>query len=241
MTRTNNPAEKIIVALDGMRPEEAIAFASNLTGLRWVKVGLELFVASGPEVLSIFRDKGLKIFLDLKFHDIPATVAGACRAAAGHGVDLITVHACSGHKALSVAKESVSEGAAENGFPTPLLLAVTVLTSWQESQFKKDLGISQPLLERVQDFAQLAKDAGFGGCVCSPLEVGILRSLHSYPFELVTPGIRFDNNDMEDQTRVMNPGAAIKAGATRIVIGRPITRALDPEKAFSRCCSEVDN
>jgi orotidine-5'-phosphate decarboxylase len=232
-------AERIIVALDGMAPDQALAFSAQVDGLRWVKVGLELFVQAGPEVVAQLRDQGLRVFLDLKFHDIPATMAGACRRAAALGAELITVHACAGSEALQAAQAAAVDGAQRAGQPAPTLLAVTVLTSWEEQRLQRELAISQGIAERVPALAQLSATAGIGGCVCSPLEAAALRSHHPEPFALVTPGIRPKGAAVGDQARVMGPAEAIAAGASQLVIGRPITRADDPSAAFTACCREL--
>ena len=233
-------ADQIIVALDGMAPEQALAFSREVHGLRWVKVGLELFVQAGPEVVAQLREQGLRVFLDLKFHDIPATMAGACRRVAGLGADLITVHACAGSEALQAAQAGAVEGAADAALKVPTLLAVTVLTSWSVQRLQRELAIAQDIRERVPALTSLAAAAGIGGCVCSPQEAAGLRVLYPKPFALVTPGIRPRGSEAGDQSRVMGPGAAITVGATQLVIGRPITRANDPSAAFAACCAELD-
>ena len=232
-------AEKIIVALDGMAPEQALEFAAGVEGLRWVKVGLELFVQAGPGVVARLREQGLRVFLDLKFHDIPATMAGACRRAAALGAELITVHACAGSEALQAAQAAAVEGAQNAGLATPTLLAVTVLTSWDEHRLQRELAMSQGIAERVPALAQLSASAGIGGCVCSPLEAAALRAQHPEPFALVTPGIRPKGAAVGDQARVMGPAEAIAAGASQLVIGRPITKAEDPSDAFAQCCAAL--
>ncbi len=232
-------AEQIIVALDGMAPDQALALSQQVDGLRWVKVGLELFVQAGPDVVAQLRDQGLRVFLDLKFHDIPATMAGACRRAAALGAELITVHACAGSEALQAAQAAAVEGAQSSGQPIPTLLAVTVLTSWEEKRLQRELAISQGIGERVPALAQLSASAGIGGCVCSPLEAAALRAQHPEPFALVTPGIRPKGADVGDQARVMTPPDAIAAGASQLVIGRPITKAEDPSGVFARCCAAL--
>ena len=234
-----HPAERIIVALDGMAPDQALAFTPQLQGLRWVKVGLELFVQAGPQVVAQLREQGLRVFLDLKFHDIPATMAGACRRAAALGAELITVHACAGSEALQAAQAAALDGARSAGLDSPTLLAVTVLTSWEQQQLQQELAVSQSIADRVSALAQLSATAGIGGCVCSPLEVATLRSQHPEPFALVTPGIRPAGSAAEDQARVMAPSEAIAAGASQLVIGRPITGSTDPGTAFAACCREL--
>ncbi len=236
---TRPAAERIIVALDGMAPEQALAFSRSVQGLRWVKVGLELFLQAGPDVVAQLREHGQRVFLDLKFHDIPVTMAGACRRAAALGAELITVHACAGSEALRAAQAAACEGAQAAGLATPTLLAVTVLTSWEEQRLQRELALSQTIAERVPFLAQLAASAGIGGCVCSPLEAASLRVQHSEPFALVTPGIRPKGSAVGDQARVLGPAEAIAAGASQLVIGRPITKAEDPSEAFAACCAEL--
>ena len=234
------PADRIIVALDGMAPERALGFVAAVPELRWVKVGLELFVAAGPAVVTQLRDQGKRVFLDLKFHDIPATMAGACRSAARLGAELITVHACAGSEALRAAQAAAQESAAAAGLPAPTLLAVTVLTSWDPARFAAELSIDEPVEAYVPRLAELAAAAGIGGCVCSPLEVAALRAAHPEPFALVTPGIRPAGAALGDQQRVLTPAQALAAGASQLVNGRPITAAPDPAAAFAACCRELE-
>ena len=238
-TLSSDPVDRIIVALDGMAPEQALAFAARVEGLRWVKVGLELFVQSGPQVVAQLREQGLRVFLDLKFHDIPATMAGACRRTAALGAELITVHACAGSEALSAAQAAALEGAKSAALATPTLLAVTVLTSWQEQRLQQELAVQQTIGERVLALAKQSANAGIGGCVCSPLEAAALRAQHPEPFALVTPGIRPKGAEVGDQARVMGPAEAMAAGASQLVIGRPITKAEDPSAAFAACCADL--
>ncbi len=239
MPSSLHPSDQLIVALDGMTGQEASSFVAKLPELRWVKVGLELFLNGGLEVLLEMKKQGKKVFLDLKFHDIPITMAGACRQAAKTGAELITVHACAGRKALLEAKAAAIEGASEQGFLEPTLLGVTVLTSWDEKHLAQELLISQPLEERVCYLADLVEQAGLGGCVCSPWEVGALRKLYPDSFELVTPGIREKGSDVNDQSRVMTPSEAIQAGASRLVVGRSVTCAADPREAFLRFSDQL--
>ncbi|MFN9623848.1 MAG: orotidine-5'-phosphate decarboxylase [Cyanobacteriota bacterium] len=234
-----SPADRIIVALDGMEAGQALAFAASIPDLRWVKVGLELFTGAGPSVVRALREQGQQVFLDLKFHDIPATMAGACRAAARLGASLMTVHACAGSEALRAARQAAAEGAAAAGLPAPTLLAVTVLTSWEATRFGRELAITEPVDSHVARLAALAAAAGVGGAVCSPREVAALRAAHPEPFALVTPGSRPEGSPSGDQARVMTPAAAIAAGASQLVIGRPISAAADPAGAFARCCAEL--
>ncbi len=235
-----NSAEKIIVALDGMDEKEVFSLISKLPELTWVKVGLELFTRCGPDILVELRNQGKRIFLDLKFHDIPTTMAHACYQAARSKAELITVHACAGKDALIKANESAKKGAQEVGMPSPTLLAVTVLTSWSSPSFELEIGTGQSINQRVQSLAQLAFNAGIGGCICSPLEVKNLRNNFPQPsFQLITPGIRFKDSCLDDQQRVMSPSEALRLGATKLVLGRVITQAVDPLDTFLRVCSEL--
>tara|TARA_Y100001968_G_scaffold293140_1_gene298894 strand:+ start:442 stop:1179 length:738 start_codon:yes stop_codon:yes gene_type:complete len=227
-----DPLDHLIIALDGMDREEALSFISTIPEIKWVKVGLELFVCCGPKILSELRDLGLHVFLDLKFHDIPATMSGVCKQAAKHGVELITVHACAGEKALLQAQMAANCGAQAIGLDSPTLLAVTVLTSWDQKDFSKELFIDQTLQSRSEMLTKLAYNSGLGGCICSPLEVNQLRLIYPEPFEFITPGIRLSSGDMNDQVRVLGPCEALEAGASRLVVGRPITKSQEPYKAF---------
>jgi orotidine-5'-phosphate decarboxylase len=234
-----DPAERIILALDRPDGGAALALVAAIPELRWVKVGLELFCAAGPAVVAELRDRGLRVFLDLKFHDIPATMAGACRSASRLGAELITVHACAGSEALAAAQIGAIEGAAAAGLEPPTLLAVTVLTSWPAERFAAELAIAEPMPTHINRLAALAAGAGIGGCVCSPLEVAALRQIHPDPFHLVTPGIRPAGGSAGDQARVMTPAQAIAAGSSQLVIGRPISAAAEPAAAFAACCQEL--
>jgi orotidine-5'-phosphate decarboxylase len=234
-----NPADRLILALDGLDARQALALVDSLPGLRWVKVGLELFVAGGPAVVDQLRQRDLQVFLDLKFHDIPATMAGACSQAARLGAALITVHAAAGLEALQAAQQAAAASAEVAGLKPPTLLAVTVLTSWDQQRLTQELAIDEPIASYVPRLAHLAVAAGLGGCVCSPLEVAALRGAHPRPFALVTPGIRPAGSVRGDQARVMTPAQALAAGASQLVIGRPITAAADPEQAWEACCSEL--
>ena len=235
----NNPSEKIIIALDGMDKNSVCDFLEKIPEVIWVKVGLELFVNEGPDIISILRDKGKKIFLDLKFHDIPTTVANACFAASQTGAEFISLHTCAGKKALRMANEAACEGAAKVNLLPPKLLGITILTSWTKETFIGDLLIDQSIEERVKYLAKIASDSGLGGCVCSPREVQFLRPIHSDTFELVTPGIRSLGSDAKDQSRVSDASEAIKMGASKLVIGRGITKSNDPAFMFKSFCDKV--
>tara|TARA_B100000965_G_scaffold301969_1_gene260588 strand:- start:1111 stop:1836 length:726 start_codon:yes stop_codon:yes gene_type:complete len=239
MKKTNNPSEKIIIALDGMDKSDVLNFIENIPDLIWVKVGLELFVSEGPDLLNTLKDKGKKVFLDLKFHDIPTTVSRACFAASQTGAEFISLHTCAGLKALKMASEAVQEGAAKANLIPPKLLGITILTSWTQESFVADLLIDQSINQRVKHLAEIASKAGLGGCVCSPREVKFLREIYPETFELVTPGIRPLGLDFNDQSRVSDASEALKMGASKLVIGRAITQSNDPKYMFKSFCDKI--
>ena len=239
MKNIDNPSEKIIIALDGMDKNHVFTLLEKIPEIVWVKVGLELFVSEGPEVLSMLRDKGKKIFLDLKFHDIPTTVAKACFAASQTGAEFISLHTCAGMKALKMANEAAQEGAAKVNLMPPKLLGITILTSWTSESFSSDLLINQSINQRVKHLAKIASNSGLGGCVCSPKEVQFLREAYPQSFELITPGIRPLGSDVNDQSRVSDASEAIRMGASKLVIGRAITQSNDPGYMFKSFCDKV--
>lgn len=232
-------AERIIVPLDVPGEREAIALVESLPNVTFWKVGLELFVSSGPTILEALKTRNKRIFLDLKFHDIPNTMAGACRAAGRYGVDLLTVHAPAGKAALSAAQSAAVEGAQAAGCDPPTVIAVTLLTSISEAALANELIVADSTDEYAQHMAMLAKNSGLGGAVCSPQEAAALRAACGDDFCLVCPGVRPTWAQKGDQQRAMTPGEAIAAGASYLVIGRPITQAEDPAAAFGRICKEI--
>lgn len=232
-------ADRIIVPLDVPSKTAAMALIEQLPQVTFWKVGLELFVSSGPEILSQLQQRQKRIFLDLKFHDIPNTVAGACRAAARYGVDLLTIHATCAKEALSLAHTALQEGAKEAGVSPPKLIAITLLTSVSSRQLAFDLKIPLELPEYALQMALLAQDAGLDGAVCSPQEVEQLRQTCGDNFLLVCPGVRPNWAEAGDQKRSLTPAQAIQAGANYLVIGRPITAAANPESAWNRICDEL--
>ena len=233
-----SPEERLILALDGCDGEGALALVEGIPGLCWVKVGLELFVSAGPGIVDQLRSRGLRVFLDLKFHDIPATMAGACRRAARLGAGLLTVHASAGMEAMAMARQAAAEAAAAAGLPSPLLLAVTVLTSWQPRPFRKQLAVANPPSTHVEHLARLAAQAGLRGCVCAPQDAARLHRQQP-TMALVTPGIRCHRLHQDDQARTMAPDQAMAAGATWLVVGRPVTQAVDPGLAFAQLCQQI--
>ena len=235
----NNPSDKIIVAIDGMDRNEAISFLKECPDISWVKVGLELFTKEGPNIINTFKDMDKKIFLDLKFHDIPNTMSSASYNVSKLGVDIISLHASAGLKALQLSKEATIKGAREINSKPPEVIAITVLTSISPQNFKYELNRESSIEENVLSLSKLTYDAGLDGCVCSPLEVKSLRDKHDDNFKLITPGIRFLIDDMNDQSRVMSPVDAISNGASRIVVGRAITKSNNPSKVFSEICNSI--
>lgn len=219
----------IIVALDNPSTAQALDLAHRLSpSLCRLKVGKELFTRSGPGLVEDLHRLGFEVFLDLKFHDIPNTVAGAVRAAADLGVWMVNVHASGGSRMMSAALEAIA-GMAQR----PILIGVTVLTS-MSAQDLLEVGCGVSPEEQVMRLAALAADSGLDGVVCSALEATALRSAHGANFCLVTPGIRLAGDDSSDQRRVATPAAARAAGSDYLVIGRPITAAADPLAALQR-------
>jgi len=226
--------ERLIVALDFPSGAEAIAMAERLQGsCTWMKVGLELYLAAGQKIVDDLRRLDFSIFLDLKLHDIPNTVAGAVRSVATSGASLLTLHASGGPAMLSAAAE-----AAAKIQDAPRLLAVTVLTSMNEQELLAT-GISATPGERVLQLGKMAMEAGVAGLVCSPLETASLRaSLGALPL-LVVPGIRSATDAKGDQSRTASPAEAIASGASMLVVGRPITTASDPAEAAARILQQI--
>lgn len=226
---------RVIVALDYPSAGEAAAFLPQLDRARCrVKVGKELFVASGPAFVEEVQRLGFEVFLDLKFHDIPNTVAQACDAAAKLGVWMVNVHASGGRKMMAAAAEAVAKAARR-----PKLIAVTVLTSLEQADLD-EVGLAGPTPgEAAVRLAALARDAGLDGVVCSAKEAAAMRRRFDATFALVTPGIRPADAAADDQARIATPGAAVAAGSTYLVIGRPITRAPDPAAALASIDAEI--
>lgn len=225
----------LIVALDVSSASEMEAALDRLPDcIEWYKVGLELFCAGGPAVLTPLKKRNKKIFLDLKLHDIPQTVARAVATAAGHGVNLMTVHAIGGRAMLEAAAE-----AAQKFSSRPELVAVTTLTSLNEADLR-DLGIGRALADQAAALGELAVGAGIDGLVTSALEAGVLRARFPKAL-LVTPGIRMPGEATGDQKRVATPAFAVRQGATHLVIGRPILQAADPAAAAAAVLAEIQN
>jgi orotidine-5'-phosphate decarboxylase len=227
------PSERLIVALDFPDTRAALALVDRLHGAtRWLKVGLELYIAEGNSLVAELKRRGYSIFLDLKLHDIPNTVASAVRAAAHLGVDMLTVHAAGGPEMITAAV-----GAAESRLS---LLAVTVLTSMDAAQLEA-IGVTGTPAAQVDRLAIMALACGVGGFVCSPNEVASLRKRLGNEPLLVIPGIRPEGAEIGDQRRVATPAAAIASGASYLVVGRPITRAVDPEAAARAILADMQS
>lgn len=228
MTTQVTTAPRVFVALDFANPMAALGLADRLDPAQCgLKVGKELFVIGGPEPVRWMVDRGFSVFLDLKFHDIPNTVASACAAATRLGVFMLNVHASGGSAMLRAARAAVDTSAKANGLSTPLLIAVTVLTSLADADLR-EVGHVGSAADEVLQLARLTRDCGLDGVVCSAHEAARLRQTCGPDFKLVTPGIRLADAAKDDQARIVTPEAAVQAGADYLVIGRPITQARDP-------------
>ncbi len=219
------------MALDVSNFNDAKFWIDRLPDVTFWKVGLELFIADGKQVISYLHQKGKRIFLDLKLHDIPNTVASACRAALNYNVDFLTVHSTGGREMLHRAQEALGGSATK-------LLAVTVLTSLTSADLL-DLKVQLSLPEYVAHLAKISQELGLAGVVCSPQEVQSLRSMLSTDFLIVTPGIRFDRDQSQDQQRFGSPRQAFAMGANYIVVGRSVLQSANPELVWAKLCAEV--
>lgn len=225
----------VIVACDFSSKKEVIDFLSKFNEEKpYVKIGMELFYAEGPDIVRDIKKMGHKIFLDLKLHDIPNTVKKSMNVLSNLDVDMCNLHAA-GTKAMM---EAALEGLTRPDGTRPLLIAVTQLTSTSEERMREDLLIDRPIDEVVMHYAKNAKDSGLDGIVCSPLEAGKVHELCGAGFVTVTPGVRFADGDIGDQVRVTTPAKAKEIGSDYIVVGRPITAAEDPVAAYRRCVAE---
>ena len=225
----------VIVACDFSSAEETFAFLDRFTEEKpFVKIGMELFYAAGPQIVRDIKSRGHRIFLDLKLHDIPNTVQKAMRVLSSLDVDMVNLHAAG----TAAMMRAALEGLTRPDGTRPLLLAVTQLTSTDEQTMRSELLIGRPLDEVVMCYARNAAQAGLDGVVCSPLEAGKVHEKCGESFLTVTPGVRFADGDVGDQRRVTTPARAKELGSDYIVVGRPITRADDPVAAYRRCVKE---
>lgn len=225
----------VIIACDFASAEETFAFLDKFTGEKpFVKIGMELYYAEGPEIVRQLKARGHKIFLDLKLHDIPNTVKKAMTVLRKLDVDIVNLHAAG----TTAMMQAALEGLTRPDGTRPLLIAVTQLTSTDQEALENDLMIHAPMEEVVMHYAETARKAGLDGVVCSPLEAGKVHEVCGKDFLTVTPGVRFAGGDVGDQKRVMTPAAAKEIGSDYIVVGRPITAAPDPVAAYERCVAE---
>ena len=225
----------VIIACDFDSAAKTFEFLDKFTGVKpFVKIGMELFYAEGPEIVREIKKRGHKIFLDLKLHDIPNTVKKAMAVLSRLDVDMTNLHA-SGTKRMM---EAAIEGLTREDGTRPILIAVTQLTSTDQESMENDLLIKEPIDKVVMHYAKNASESGLDGVVCSPLEAGKVHDTCGKDFVTVTPGVRFADGDIGDQKRVMTPAEAKRIGSDYIVVGRPITAAADPVAAYERCCAE---
>ena len=225
----------VIVACDFSSAEKVYEFLDKFTGRKpFVKIGMELFYAEGPQIVKEIKKRGHKIFLDLKLHDIPNTVKRAFSVLSSLDVDMVNLHAAGGSTMMKYAIEGLTRADGTR----PLLIAVTQLTSTDQERMEKDLLIKEPIDKVVMHYAANAKKAGLDGVVCSPLEAGKVHEICGNDFLTITPGVRFADGDIGDQKRVMTPAEAKKIGSDYIVVGRPITAAEDVVAAYNRCVAE---
>lgn len=228
-------AKDVIIACDFPTRERTLAFLDRFGDERpYVKIGMELFYAEGPDIVREIKARGHNIFLDLKLCDIPNTVKRAMAVLRGTGADMINLHAFGTAEMMTAALEGLTGPDGKR----PLLIAVTQLTSTSEERMQRELLINASMPDTVKKYAQNAKEAGLDGVVCSPLEAGLVKEACGAAFQTVTPGIRFADSAADDQARVMTPEKARLGGSDYIVVGRPITQAADPVAAYRRCVKE---
>lgn len=227
----------VIIACDFASAEDCLAFLDKFKDVEhkpFLKIGMELYYAAGPEIVKELKKRGFKIFLDLKLHDIPNTVKKAMKVLSNLDVDMVNVHAAGTIEMMRAALEGLTR---EDG-TRPLLIAVTQLTSTSEKAMREQLLIDASINDTIAKYAQNAKEAGLDGVVCSPLEAALVKEACGSDFKAITPGIRFADSKADDQVRITDPARAREIGSDFIVVGRPITAAADPVAAYNRCVSE---
>ncbi|HEY7206352.1 MAG TPA: orotidine-5'-phosphate decarboxylase [Methylomirabilota bacterium] len=232
--------DRLIIALDVESLAEAERLLDRLQGLATrFKIGSQLFTAAGPPAVELVQKRGAEVFLDLKFHDIPNTVAGAAREATRMGVLMFNVHASGGRAMMKAAADSAAAAARETGVRRPIVLAVTVLTSLDRGALSRELAVAASVEGHVLHLARMAAESGLDGCVASPNEIVALRTNRGADWVIVTPGVRPAGSDSGDQSRIATPRAAVQAGAHYLVVGRPITAAADPARAAEAVLAEM--
>lgn len=231
-------AERVIIALDVKNKDEGLALIRTLESAVLFKVGLQLYTAEGPGLLREIQALGKRVFLDLKLHDIPNTVAEAVRSGMRLGAWMMTLHTSGGRTMMEEAAKAAADEAARTGLPKPVLLGVTVLTSLKDADLQ-EVGFAGNVMDQVLRLAGLAKAAGLDGVVCSPQEIEAVRREFGRELRIVTPGIRPAGADVHDQKRIMTPARAVALGADYLVIGRPITAAPAPNDAFRAIAAEI--
>ncbi|UTW58923.1 orotidine-5'-phosphate decarboxylase [Kordiimonas sp. SCSIO 12603] len=234
------PSDRIYCALDTVETQKAVDLAKTLNGVvGGIKLGLEFYCANGADGFKAVAETGMPIFLDLKFHDIPNTVAGAIRAVAPLGPKILTIHTQGGPEMMRRASETAAEEAAKHGHAKPWVTGVTILTSLDDSDMKA-IGVEDVVADQVARLAALGAENGLDGMVCSPREISLARAATNPDFKLVVPGIRPAGSAAGDQKRVMTPFDAVEAGADVLVIGRPITQADDPRAAAEAIAKSIN-
>lgn len=235
------PSDRLIFALDLEDPKEAMRLVDQLSGrIKTFKVGSVLFTAAGPSLIHEIQKRGGAVFLDLKFHDIPNTVAGAALQATRLGVRMLTLHTLGGREMMRKTAETVREAALREQIPAPLLLGVTILTSFDQGMLQETLNSPSSLEEMVVHLARLAHEEGMDGAVASPQELQLLRKGLPSSFRLVTPGIRLSSGEHQDQRRVATPRQAIEAGADYLVVGRPILESTNPIETIDTILRQME-
>jgi orotidine-5'-phosphate decarboxylase len=247
MPPSPSPAERVLVALDVRSLDEADSLLGRLDGvLSGCKIGSQLFTAAGPAAIELARKRGFRVFLDLKFHDIPNTVGAAVREATRHGVFMLNIHASGGLAMARAAADAATKAAADFAIPRPLCLGVTVLTSLDRRALQKEVGVPTSVESHVLHLAGLGREAGLDGCVASAQEISALRLAMGARWVIVTPGIRWEvgaaapgSPRADDQVRIATPRRAIAAGADYLVVGRPISGVRDPAAAATAIVAEL--
>lgn len=240
MIDEQKPAEKIIVALDVDNEEDAYMLVSQLSpAITFYKIGLKLFVSCGPRIITGLKKFGVRVFLDLKFHDIPNTVASTARVAVGYGVDMFNIHLSGGREMILRTVDAAENTSAQLGIPCPLIVGVTVLTSFNQKNLQEEAGVQRNLEDHVLHLAQMAKECRLNGVVASPREAPVIRKEIGDDFIIVTPGVRPLWAASGDQQRIMTPRRALQEGASYLVIGRPIIEHPSPREAAEKILAEI--